>query len=572
MQITTADTDVASLPDLLITRVQRSATAPAYRQHDGERWVDITWGEVAHEVGRWQEALRREGLKPGDRVAVCMRNRVEWVYFDQAAIGLGLVVVPLFYNDRPDNMAWCLTDAGARVLFLEDGASWAALAPQTPTLERVLCLRNAPAGDAKVRTVADWLPTGDYPLARVPRPHDLATLVYTSGTTGRPKGVMLTHDNIVSNVFASLDAVPIVNSSDRFLSFLPLSHMFERTAGYYLSLCIGAQTVYARGIPELAEDMLTQKPTVLICVPRIFERVYAKMQEQLHPGSLKRRLFERAVDIGWKRFNHRASLGENLVWPLLDLLVARKLHRKLGGRIRLVISGAAAFAPELSRVFMGLGLPILQGYGLTEFSPVIAANRLDDHDPTSVGRPIKGVEVKVTPEGELCARGPGRMQGYWNNKVATDAVIDTEGWLHTGDLVEIRNGRIHITGRAKEIIVLTNGEKVPPSDAEQAILMDTAFEQAMVIGEGRSALGLVVVTKLTDEREICERANRQLREFPGYTRIRYVLRTGEPWTIDNGMLTPTLKLKRHVVEKRYHEQIEAMYARRPICGNGNGAL
>lgn len=569
MQVTTADTDVASLPDLLITRVQRSATAAAYRQHDGERWVDITWGEVAREVGRWQEALRREGLKQGDRVALCMRNRVEWVYFDQAALGLGLVVVPLFYNDRPDNMAWCLTDAGARVLLLEDGASWAALAPHAATLERVLCLRNAPAGETKVRAVADWLPSGDYPLARVPRPHDLATLVYTSGTTGRPKGVMLTHDNIVSNVFASLDAVPMVNSSDRFLSFLPLSHMFERTAGYYLSLCIGAQTVYARGIPELAEDMLTQKPTVLICVPRIFERVYAKMQEQLPAGSLKRRLFERAVDIGWKRFNRRASLGENLAWPLFRLLVARKLHRRLGGRIRLVVAGAAAFAPELSRVFMGLGLPILQGYGLTEFSPVVSANRMDDNDPTSVGRPLKGVEVKVTPEGELCARGPGRMQGYWNNKAATEAVIDADGWLHTGDLVEIREGRIHITGRAKEIIVLTNGEKVPPSDAEQAILMDPAFEQVMVMGEGRSALGLVAVTKLIDEREICERANRQLHDFPGYARIRYVLRADEPWTVDNGMLTPTLKLKRHAVEKRYHERIEAMYARRPVCGNGS---
>jgi len=353
--------------------------------------------------------------------------------------------------------------------------------------------------------------------------------------------------------------------TDRFLSFLPLSHMFERTCGYYSAIWAGAQTVYARSISLLADDIREQRPTVLISVPRIFERIYSRMQEAMAPGSLKRRLFEAACDSGWRRFRGEATLCDRLRWPVLKALVAKKLYRRLGGRIRLIIVGGAAFAPHLARVFIGLGLPIIQGYGLTETAPVLAANRPGDNDPASVGRALEGIELRCDENGELLARGPCVMLGYWNNPAATAAMIDEDGWLHTGDLAAIRGGCVYITGRVKEVIVLSNGEKVPPNDAEQAILRDAAFEQAMIVGEGRPKLGLLAVSKITNTKELCERANTQLHDFPGYARIHHLARIPDPWTVENGLLTPTLKLKRHEIEKRFAREIEAMYADPELC-------
>jgi long-chain acyl-CoA synthetase len=481
--------------------------------------------------------------------------------------------VPLYFDDRPENMAYCMNDAGARLLLLEDGKMWEALRGQAKTLQRVVCLTNTPA-DPQARAVGDWLPAQGAALARsTAKPEELATIVYTSGTTGRPKGVMLSNRNIVSNVTAALKALP-VHTWDRFVSFLPMSHTFERTCGYYLAICAGSQTVYARSISLLGDDLREQQPTVLIAVPRIFERIRARMQEQMPAGSPKRRLFDKAVDIGWKRFNRQASVTDNLLWPLFRLLVANKVFRRLGGRIRLIVVGGAAFGPELSRVFIGLGLPIIQGYGLTETAPVITANRQHDNDPLSVGRPLEGIEISSTEDGELLTRGPNVMLGYWNNPKATSATINSDGWLHTGDLVRIRDGRVYITGRVKDIIVLSNGEKVSPGDAELAIMRDTAFEQVMVVGEGRPKLGLVCVSRIADEKELCARANAQLHEFPGYARICHIKRLAEPWTVENGLLTPTLKIKRGEVMRRFGADIEAMYRTMEICcpREGNGPV
>ncbi|BAV35031.1 AMP-dependent synthetase [Sulfuricaulis limicola] len=560
-------TDQSSLSDLFVERVRETPDAPAYRQFDGSGWKDLTWGETGREVMRWQAAFRKEGLKAGDRVALCLHNRVEWVLFDQAALGLGLVTVPLYFDDRPDNMAWCLNDAGARLLLLEDGRMWAGLRDQVKTIERVVSLDAADAGgDKKVTGLEAWLPpAAEDMLARsAAAPNDLATIVYTSGTTGRPKGVMLSHRNILSNVLSAMKALPAY-TTDRFLSFLPLSHMFERTCGYYSAMWAGAQTVYARSITLLADDIREQRPTILISVPRIFERIYSRMQEAMAPGSPKRKLFEKATEVGWRRFRGEAAFADKLLWPLLKLLVAKKLYRRLGGRIRMIVVGGAAFAPHLSRVFIGLGLPIIQGYGLTETSPVLAANRMNDNDPTSVGRALEGIELRCDDKGELLARGPCVMLGYWNKPEATAAMIDRDGWLHTGDLVAIRGGNVYITGRVKDIIVLSNGEKVPPTDAEAAILRDAAFEQVMVVGEGRPKLGLLAVSKITDAGELCRRANAQLRDFPGYARIHHLARMADPWTVENGLLTPTLKAKRNEIEKRYAREIEAMYAGPDLC-------
>jgi long-chain acyl-CoA synthetase len=559
-----------TLSDLFLERVRLSPEGKAYRWFDGTAWVDMSWAQAATEVGRWRAALAKENLQPGDRVGLCSRNRVEWMCFDQAALGLGLVVVPLFYNDRPDNMAYCLTDAGAKLLLLEDGKLWEALRTQSNTIERVVCLNDAPKADAKAVSVKQWLPKKGAALQPSPvKAGELATLVYTSGTTGRPKGVMLSHRNIISDLRAVIEAVPeICGQPQRFLSFLPLSHMFERTAGYYVPMCMdaNAQVIYARGILELGEDMISQKPTIIVSVPRIFERVYTKIEENLPPGSTKRKLFEKTVDIGWKRFKKEASLGEQLLWPVLNTLVAKKLRARLGGELQYIFLGGAALAPHLLKIFTGVGLTFVHGYGLTETSPIATCNRMADNDPMSVGHPVPGVEARMAANGELYVRGPIVMLGYWNNQSATDEVLDKDGWFHTGDVVEMREGRIYIRGRVKDVIILSNGEKIPPGDAEQAIVRDTVFDQVMVVGEGRAHLGLLVVSKLENERELCQRANAQLKDFPGYAKIRYLMRIADPWTVENGLITPTLKLKRNMIEVRYAKEIEAMYKRNDLCG------
>jgi len=557
--------DDPNLFDLLLARVHETPKRPAYRQYVDGEWRDWTWEEVAHEVGRYVAALRADGMKRGDRVAICMRNRVEWVCFDQAALALGLVVVPLYFDDRADNMAFCLNDAGARVLIIQDADQWPALNAQVNTIERVVYLGGEMEPDSKVRELAEWLPERGEVLERsLAGPDDLATIVYTSGTTGRPKGVMLSHRNILSNVDAALKAIT-VTAEDLLVSFLPLSHMFERTCGYYCIVCAGALTAFARSIPQLGEDIALQRPTILIAVPRIFERIWGRMQDQMPEGSSKRRLFDKAVDVGWRRFSRQATLADYLLWPLLRALVAKKLYRRLGGRLHLVVVGGAAFPPQLGRAFIGLGLPIIQGYGLTETAPILAANRIGDNDPMSVGRALEGIDLRCDGRGELLARGPNVMLGYWNNSEATKDAIDAEGWFHTGDLARIRDGRVYITGRVKEIIVLSNGEKVPPADAEHAILQDQVFEQVMVLGEGRARLGMLCVAKTDNLAELCARANRQLHDFPGYARICHIGYAPEPWTVENGLLTPTLKLKRKELAKRYAETIEDMYRRSKTC-------
>ena len=548
-----------NISQVFAARVSDTPDAPAYRQYRDGIWVDYTWRETAREVARWQAALKAEGLKPGDRISICMRNRIEWVFFDQAAAGLGLITVPLYFGDRPDSMTWCMNDSGVRLLVLEDDAIWPELKGEVKTLARVVTLAAPEHKNEQLVSLKDWLPesSGEPEQSDVDG-QELATIVYTSGTTGRPKGVMLSHYNILSNVDAGLSVVSITNN-DRFVSFLPLSHMLERTVGYYVGVITGAHTVYARGITELGEDIATHKPTILVCVPRIFERIYSKMQEGLPPGSLKRKLFEAATGVGWRRFRGEASLMDHLLWPILKLLVAKKLHRRLGGRIRIILVGAAALSPELARVFVGLGLPIIQGYGLTETSPIATVQSLEDNDPASVGWALPGAEIKLADDGEILIRGPLVMMGYWNNAQATKAAVDKDRWLHTGDIGEFRDGKLYITGRAKEIIVMSNGEKLPPGDVEQAIMMDTGFDQVMVIGEGRSKLALLAVSQLQNDQELVDRANVRLADFPGWVSIHFVKRIDEPWSVENGFMTPTLKLKRSKIEEHWAKDIDAMY-------------
>ncbi|MFV1973924.1 MAG: long-chain fatty acid--CoA ligase [Thiohalobacterales bacterium] len=595
--------NAGTLDGLFLQRVRRTPELTAYRGFDpvSKQWQDTTWGAMGEAVARWHAALAAEGLHSGERVAVHLHNSCEWVCFDQAALGCGLVIVPLYTDDRPENVAYITQDASVRALLVKDVGSWKRLATflnHHEDLKRVLILQRPDAvpeevtADERVRFVEDWLPaTAVTPAMRDGDPHELASIVYTSGTTGRPKGVMLSHYNMLSIAHAALTMIDCYEE-DLFLSFLPLSHTLERTAGYYLPMMAGATVAYARSIPQLAEDLQNIRPTIMIAVPRIFERVFARIQGQLDKQSaIKRGLFTLTTSIGWRRFERqqqRASWSPGqLLWPLLNKLVASKVTSKLGGRLRIAVSGGAALPITVAKTFIGLGVPILQGYGLTETSPIISVNVLDDNEPASVGVPLNGVEARIGDNDELLVKTPGMMQGYWNNHVATAEIIDPEGWLHTGDQARIEKGHIYITGRIKDILVLSNGEKVPPMDMELAICLHPLIDQALVIGEGQAYLAAILVLNPEEWPGLAQRydldesldeilkneklnnhlvraVRERLKDFPGYAKVRRVLLTREPWTVDNGLLTPTLKVKRAKVLEKFAVEIEALYASGPV--------
>lgn len=589
--------DAITLAGLFKERTSRTPDRIAYRYYDPEQaiWKNSTWSEMLSETARWQAAFLQEGLKRGDRVGIMMPNCREWVMFDQAALGLGLVSVPLFYNDRGGNVAYIAEASAIKLLVIHGQEQWNSLEPvrdELPTVHRIVSLESLDgmAHDDRIRHLEQWLPAtaGEYRIVDDLDPHGLCSIVYTSGTTGHPKGVMLSHHNILSNTCESLQTTSI-NQDDIMLSFLPLSHMLERTGGYYLPLMAGITVAYARSILQLAEDLLIIRPTFLISVPRIYERIYAKIQEGLDEKSpLVRKLFKLAVNVGWRRFEYLQGRGNwspsLLLWPLLDKLVASKVSEKLGGRLRTAISGGAPLPPEVARTFLALGIPVLQGYGLTETSPVLAVNRIDDNVPESVGRALPGTELSVAQNGELLARGNAVMLGFWNNPKETARVIDPEGWLHTGDVARIdATGHVYITGRIKDIIVLANGEKVSPADMEIAIAMDALIEQVLIIGEGRPFLSALIVPErehwkslaeglgldpdnadsLRDERvmdHVYRRIGDQLREFPGYAQVRKVVLLSEAWSVENGYLTPTLKTKRKLIVEHCEPLIGEIYS------------
>ncbi len=564
-----------TLPGLFRLRSQHSADATAYRYFDlqQQRWSDLSWREMAVQVARWQVAMQALGLQPGERVAVMVCNCPEWVIFEQAALGLGLVIVPLYVNDRPGNVAYILNDANVKLLLLENLAQWNELKGETLPAELNLW-SLASCDDSQLHSVADVLPASGAELITLEQSSDaLATIVYTSGTTGRPKGVMLSHANILWNAHAGIRAVAVY-SSDLFLSFLPLSHALERTIGYYLPMMAGATVAFARSVLLLAEDLITIKPTVLISVPRIYERTYAKINAQLQ-SPVKRKLFEWAVASGWGKFQMSQGRGHwqpvMLLHPLLQKLVAGKIMAKLGGRVRIAICGGAPMPEHVGRTFLGLGLNLLQGYGMTEFSPVASVNVAANNDPLSVGPPLPEVEVRIGKDDELLLRGPGVMLGYWNNQEVTNSMIDSDGWLHTGDKAKVEGKRVYITGRLKDVLVLANGEKVPPADVEMAIGTDPLFEQVMLIGDNRPFLTALLV--LNGDEMVKRNINRDakleeqlvallcecLSSFPGYAQIRRVTVVAEPWTVENEMLTPTLKLKRAKLMERHQAEIASMY-------------
>ena len=589
--------DAHTLDELFRERVRRSANKVAYTEYDEkfDDWLNYSWADIAAQVERWQVALQASGLVKGDRVAIRLKNGINWVICDQAALRLGLVVVPLYCADRADNVNYVLDNSGAKLLFLESVDEWEEIrdadgdgTTDLTTIENVIVCQKPllETDNDLVQYVQSWLPeVGEHLERGMAEPDDLASIVYTSGTTGRPKGVMLSHKNMLQNAYAGMRSVQLL-PTDITLSFLPLSHTFERTIGYYAGVMSGVHTYYNRSIPELVDDLMIAKPSVMIAVPRIFERVNNKIfQGVAESSTIKKKLFYAAMNTGWHRFEYeqgRASWHPKLLLqPILDALVGKKIRQKLGGNLRFAVVGGAALSPAVAKTFISLGVLLLQGYGLTESSPVISVNTLESNQPDSIGLPLRGVEVAISDEQELLVHGDTVMMGYWNNPQATEEVLTKDGWLHTGDQATLNDqGFLRIVGRLKDILVLANGEKVPPADMEIAIGKDKLFEQVLVIGEGKPFLSALLVlnseqwqkvqqehgfksTDLANDRLqtlLLERVASCIEEFPGYAKIRKVVAFEQEWSVEDDLITPTLKVKRPKVLAKFSAEVESMYA------------
>ncbi|MGP0060576.1 MAG: AMP-dependent synthetase/ligase [Beijerinckiaceae bacterium] len=593
--------DARTLPELFRARIACTPAAVAYRQYDANcgDWVDWTWRRTGNEVGRWRAALASEQLAGGSRVATLMANSVDYVCVDQAALSLGLAIVPMHVTDNPGNLAYILKDSGASALIIDNPAYWARLAPEVrdlADLKRIVVIADGDGpieADARAMRASLWLGAAEAREAPgvIVAPETLAAIVYTSGTTGRPKGVMLSHRNVVSDVLGVLQVIAAA-PDDFYLSFLPLSHTFERTAGYYLPIAAGSTVAFSRSTAFLSEDLRTVRPTILISVPRIYERAYLHIQETLaRQGALARWLFNLTERIGWRRFlaaqgdaPSRLSLAERLAWLALDRLVAAKIRAQFGGRLRVAVAGGAPMPLAVSRCFLAMGVNVLQGYGMTEASPVVSVNRIERNDPESVGEAIPGVELRIGDNDELLVKGPDVMLGYWRRPEETRRVLEPDGWLHSGDQARIQDGRLFIKGRIKDIIVTSTGEKISPADLEQAITDDPLFEQVMVLGEQRPFIAAIAVlnrSMLEDESRrlglsgtlndilssdrlralALARIKRAVAHFPDYATPRKVWLTLDPWTVGAGLMTPTLKLKRQAIEGAYANVIASLYAK-----------
>lgn len=593
-----------TLDQFIPARAKIAPHTEALRQFDRRTntWERISYRDLDERIQQWRKAFCKMGLKHGDRVAILLPNGVDAVCCDQAVLANGLVPVPLHAIDTAGSSAFIIADSQATVLVTNRQNRWDSIYlthTVMPYLKDVIFTDESSPESRQDGVnhwdLESWLATGHdvTELPQGPSEDDLAAIVYTSGTTGKPKGVMLTHKNVVSNVINTLKTV-YPKPGDVFLSFLPVSHTFERMAGYYLALGMGCTIVYTRSIQQLAEDFRIVRPNVIISVPRIYERIFAKVQAKLaRESKFVRFLFNWAVEVGWRRFcaHYRLptqqgtlSVLDPIVWPILERLVSKTLLNQFGGQLRIAISGGAAMNPKVAKAFCGLGLPIIQGYGMTESSPIIAGNSLTYNHPSTVGKPLPETQVRLGEDNEIQVKSPSVMKGYWNRPQASREAFTDDGWLKTGDVGEFdREGFLKIVGRIKEIIVTSTGEKVPPADLELAIEIDPLFDQAFVIGENRPFISSIVVLNREEWKKLAstldldpndpesliasvtrnavlKRIKAAAKGFPQYALPRNVCMTLEPWTIENGLITPTLKLKRKALNEKFAPQIQALYA------------
>ncbi|HKP47810.1 MAG TPA: long-chain fatty acid--CoA ligase [Pyrinomonadaceae bacterium] len=593
---------VSSVPELCLNAALKHGKRDALNHKSEDSWVNISAGEFVDRVRNLALGLSELGVRPGDRVALLSENRPEWSIADLAILSLGAINVPIYTTQAVEQIRYILTDAGVRAIFVSNKKLFRHAAPALEGLdflEKIILFDSMDGGEShsSVNLIAleeagEARATKNSELfdayLKAIRPDDLATIIYTSGTTGEPKGVMLTHSNFISNVLAITAGLPIA-PTDIALSVLPLSHIFERT-GFYIFCYNGVSVYYTPSFDQVGENLREVRPTIMTAVPRLFEKVYHRiLKKGLSQKGLKRKIFVRSLAVG-QRYAAQKDKGGH-VGPLLSAqqrlasrLVFSKWREGVGGRLRYFVSGGAPLSPVLSYSFLAAGIPILQGYGATE-TCIVSANRPDNNQVGSVGIPFEGIEVSIADDGEILLRGQNVMRGYYGHPEESAAVIN-DGWFATGDVGHIdKEGHLYITDRKKDLFKLSNGKYVAPQQIESLLMQSEYVTQVVVVGAGRKQPAALVVpewealkqaltargvefptnrVKLASFPEAIKVVQSDVagltRDLADYERIRKIALLPEEFTIDKGELTPTLKVKRRVVDQKFHELIESLYS------------
>jgi long-chain acyl-CoA synthetase len=584
----------ATIAQTFESQAGKYGARPFLKDKYQKAWRDHSWMNINDRQQRLRGGLTRIGIEPGDRVAILAENGPHWVTFDMAVLGLGAAVVPLYTTSGVEETRHVIADSGARLI----GAYGDAMVEKLRGLGDIQAVEGIIAmhpgavaiDDSGLEVITIDQASGFEPMPAIEGTrNDLATLIYTSGTTGMPKGVMLTHGNILSNCESNREALEL-GENDMVLSFLPVAHAFERTAGYYTIMTAGGMIAYAEGLTQLAQNLLEVEPTVVLTVPRLLEVIYSRIMRTVEAGSpMRQKLFHEAIATGaraaeYRHRGRRVPLHLAAAMALYRRLVFARIRSVFGKRLRYLISGGAPLPIEINRLLAAAEVPIVEGYGLTEASPVVAVNLHGHTRIGTVGRPLKNIEVKAAADGELLLHGPNVMAGYYNREEDTREVIDAEGWLHTGDIVQIdADGFIKITDRKKEIIVLSGGKNVSPANLESRLATDPYIAQACVVGDRRKHLAALLVPNfehLAEQLKGSEFAglphealvahpkfrelfqarmrefNKPLSDVEAITDFKLI---AQPFTEANGELTPTLKLRRRVVQEHYRGEIESMY-------------
>ena len=588
----------ATLAQAFENRAQKYGARTFLKDKSNKTWHEHSWAAIADAAARLRAGLQKIGIRPGDRVGILSDNSPQWVIVDQAVLGLGAVVVPLYTTSGAEETRHVISDSEAKAVAAngdEHVKKLCALAPSLPGLRTILAVHSGAATEAAhdggpaVTTMAAASESSAAGIVEGSR-EDAATLIYTSGTTGPSKGVILTHGNLLANCADSQKALTL-GESDMTLSFLPVAHSFERTAGYYTVMIAGGTIAYAEGLGSIASNLLEIQPTIVLTVPRLLEVIYGRVMATVKSGSpLRQRLFRAAMATGGRaaEYRHRCqALPPHLAtaMALFRPLVFHRIRGLFGSRLRVLISGGAPLPTDIFRFLAAAEVPVVEGYGLTEASPVVSVNPIGGKIKIgTVGPPLEHVEARTAADGELLLRGPSIMKGYFNRDAETREALDGEGWLHTGDVASIdADGYIAITDRKKEIIVLSGGKNISPANLETRLAADPHIAQACVIGDRRKHLAALLVPNLENLRDylaqngLREKATNEvvqspvlrqlfqakLREFnkplSDVEAISSFTLVASPFSQENGELTPTLKLRRKVVQEHYRDAIEAMY-------------
>jgi len=590
-----------SLPAMFFDQARRLGNKPfLWAKRDG-RYRSISWAEAAHDVRRLALGLRSLGVGRGERVGLVSENRPEWIIADLAIMTAGGITVPAYVTHTVEDHRHVLANSGARAVIVSKpplSARVLAAANQVDTVHTVIAIEPA-AGQASAVDLLSW----DEMLARgferpgdigevvaAIEPDDTACLIYTSGTGGIPKGVMTSHRNIIANCRGAYRVLEQLGLGDEvFLSFLPLSHSYEHTAGEMFPISIGAQIYFAEGAETLAANMLEARPTIMTAVPRLYETLHQRIRLGVErKGGISEKMFDRTVAIGRKRLlAERRSLSERIVDPLLDRVVRSKVRGRFGGRLKAMVSGGAPLNPEIGRFFLSLGVTLLQGYGQTEAGPVISCNLPTRIKIDTVGPPIDGVRLRIADDGEILVAGDNVMKGYWRDPESTAQALE-DGWLHTGDVGLIdQDGYLRITDRKRDFIKNSGGEMISPARIEGYLTLEPEISQVMVFGDRRPYLVAVVVpdpefAAAYADGEACADL-KALAGDAGFTkaigaavnrvnltlapseRVRRFVVAREAFTIANGQMTPTLKIKRHVIREAYGATLDALYHSKEIA-------